>query len=169
MVHLDLKPSNVLLAADGQPMLLDFHLAREPIIPGEKLVHWLGGTPGYMSPEQQDALGALQEGKQVERSVDQHSDVYSLGLLLYEALAGKPRKEGENRRSLRRHNSQVSIGLADVVEKCLAKDPARRYLSAADLAADLRRPPGITMLSVARSCGSASWSRRPQNWNKLFA
>lgn len=139
LVYLDLKPSNVLLAADGQPMLLDFHLAREPVHPGEKNAPWFGGTPGYMSPEQQDALRALQEGRQVERPVDQRSDVYSLGLLLYEALASRPLQEGEKVRSLRRHNPQVSVGLADLLEKCLAKDPNQRYASAADLATDLRR------------------------------
>jgi eukaryotic-like serine/threonine-protein kinase len=163
LVHLDLKPSNVLLAADGQPMLLDFHLAREPILAGEKSAHWFGGTPGCMSPEQQDALESLQEGRQVERPVDQRSDVYSLGLLLYEALAGRPRQQGENRRSLRRRNSQVSVGLADLVERCLAEDPARRYPSAAALAADLRRH-----LTDRPLCGvrNRSMAERWRKWRR---
>ncbi len=163
LVHLDLKPSNVLLAADGQPMLLDFHLAREPILPGEKSIYWFGGTPGYMSPEQQDALRALQEGRQVERSVDQRSDVYTLGLLLFEALAGRPRQEAEGGRSLRRHNSHVSVGLADMVSKCLAEDPARRYPSAAALAVDLRRHLTDRPLSGVRN---RSVTERWRKWRR---
>jgi serine/threonine protein kinase len=124
LVHLDLKPSNVLLAADGQPMLLDFHLAREPVQPGEKSPHWFGGTPVYMSPEQRHALRALQEGRRVELPVDERSDIYSLGVLLYEALAGKPLLGSDSVRTLRRDSPQVSVGLADLVKKCLADAPA---------------------------------------------
>jgi serine/threonine protein kinase len=85
LVHLDLKPSNVLLAADGTPMLLDFHLAREPIDPDREGLQWLGGTAGYMSPEQQAALRALEQGRPAPRPVDGRSDIYSLGVVLYEA------------------------------------------------------------------------------------
>ena len=88
LVHLDLKPSNVLLAADGQPMLLDFHLAREPIHPGGEEPPWLGGTPGYMSPSSRRPWLAVQQGRKVPRPVDGRSDIYSLGVVLYEALAG---------------------------------------------------------------------------------
>ena len=52
LLHLDIKPSNVLVAADGQPMLLDFHLARGRLLEGDAAPAWFGGTPGYMSPEQ---------------------------------------------------------------------------------------------------------------------
>src|SRR5262249_25754926 len=88
LVHLDLKPSNVLLAADGQPMLLDFHLAREPIRPDGAGPQWLGGTAGYMSPEQRAALLAVQQGRDVAQPVDGRSDIYSLGVVLFEALGG---------------------------------------------------------------------------------
>ena len=84
LVHLDLKPSNVLLTADGQPMILDFHLAREPISPADAGPAWLGGTPGYMSPEQTEALLAVRHGKPVPRPVDGRSDIYALGVVLYE-------------------------------------------------------------------------------------
>jgi serine/threonine protein kinase/Flp pilus assembly protein TadD len=139
LVHLDLKPSNVLLAADGQPMLLDFHLAREPIHPDGEGPQGLGGTAGYVSPEQQAALRAIQQGRKVALPVDGRSDVYSLGVVLYEALGGSLPMPGGKPRPLHRCNARVSVGLADVVHKCLADDPDDRYPHAAALAADLRR------------------------------
>src|SRR5262249_17748013 len=85
-----------LLAADGQPMVLDFHLAGEPIHPDGEVPPWLGGTAGYMSPEQHAAALAVQQGRKVARPVDGRSDVYSLGVLLYEALAGSLPLPGRN-------------------------------------------------------------------------
>jgi eukaryotic-like serine/threonine-protein kinase len=150
LIHLDLKPSNVLLTADGQPMVLDFHLAREPIrggpssSSGSDIVHqpeleWLGGTAGYMSPEQQAAMTAIQMGRPVPATVDGRSDIYSLGLVLYEALGGAPQRPGRKLWPLNRCNSQVSVGLADIVRKCLASNPDGRYPDMAALATDLRR------------------------------
>jgi serine/threonine protein kinase len=139
LVHLDFKPSNVLLAANGQPMLLDFHLAREPVNPGGQGPNWFGGTPGYMSPEQRDALRALRENQPIERPVDERSDLYSLAVVLYEALSGRPPNDGEIARSLRCHNLSVSAGLSNVVERCLAEDPAARYHDAQSLATELQR------------------------------
>jgi serine/threonine protein kinase len=140
LLHLDLKPSNVLLAADGQPMLLDFHLARAPLAAGAPAPSGLGGTPGYMAPEQQAALVAVAAGECVPRAVDARADVYGLGMLLYVALGGAvpapPRRPGEE---LRRRNPRVTAGLADLLARCLAADPADRYRSAGELAADLRR------------------------------
>jgi serine/threonine protein kinase/Tfp pilus assembly protein PilF len=180
LAHLDIKPSNVLLAADGQPMLLDFHLAREPLQAHGPVPDWFGGTPVYMSPEQRLALEAVTEQRPVPVPVDSRSDIYSLGRLLYEALGGpsprSPRwgevggegghlpplapggggvggEEGSAAKverardgnqdpplpALHRRNPRVSVGLSDVIHKCLAPDPARRYADAAALAADLRR------------------------------
>jgi serine/threonine protein kinase/Flp pilus assembly protein TadD len=141
LVHLDLKPSNVLLASDGQPMLLDFHLAQEPIRPDGPLPVWLGGTPTYMSPEQQAAVTAVREGQPIPRAVDGRSDIYSLGLLLYEALGGGLPEKSSSRPTfppLRSCNPDVSVGLSDLIGKCLAPDPRDRYPDAAALAADLR-------------------------------
>jgi serine/threonine protein kinase len=138
LVHLDVKPSNVLLAADGQPMLLDFHLARGPLSPEGPPPAWLGGTPAYLSPEQWAALNAVRAGGRVPAAVDGRSDVYSLGLLLYEMLGGVVATAGK-RVPLRRLNPDVPAGLSDIIAKCLAPDPRQRYATAAALAADLRR------------------------------
>ncbi|MFL5245976.1 MAG: protein kinase domain-containing protein [Gemmataceae bacterium] len=139
LIHLDIKPGNVLVAADAQTMLLDFHLAQEPIKPGQVLPPWLGGTPVYMSPEQALTLDALREGRLAPVAVDGRSDIYSLGLLLHETLGGSFPVDREARAPLRSNNRGVSVGLADLVHKCLARVPGERYQTAAALAEDLRR------------------------------
>ena len=131
LVHMDVKPSNVLITADGQPMLLDFHLARAPIRSGERVAGRLGGTPGWMSPEQQAALAAVARGRPVPAAVDGRSDLFALGLLLRLALFGS--------RTRPERPAGVGLGLADIIRKCLDPDPARRYPDAAALAEDLRR------------------------------
>jgi serine/threonine protein kinase/Flp pilus assembly protein TadD len=138
LVHLDLKPSNVLLAADAQPLLLDFHLAVQPLRAGQSPPEWLGGTPGFMSPEQEAACAAARRGAAVAANVDGRSDVYALGRLLYVALAGRD-TAADSLPPLRRLNPRVSVGLSDLVQKCLAADPTERYPDAGALAADLRR------------------------------
>ena len=145
IVHYDLKPSNVLIAADGQPLLLDFHLAQPPLAAGENCGAWLGGTPRYMAPEQLAALEATECDEPVPRDVDGRADLYSLAMLLAEALTGKtpPGKTqpgGEQvARWLRRANRQVGAALAEALSRCLSADPRDRYPDAASLAADLRR------------------------------
>src|SRR5262249_50524145 len=141
LVHMDIKPSNVLLTGDGQPMLLDFHLARGPLDPEAPRPHGLGGTPEYASPEQRSAMVAIHAGRALTMTVDGRSDIYSLGVLLYEALVGSaPAADGAGAAvPLHRKNPQVSAGLSDLIHKCLRTDPRDRYTDAADLAADLRR------------------------------
>jgi serine/threonine protein kinase/Tfp pilus assembly protein PilF len=139
LVHMDIKPSNVLLTGDGQPMLLDFHLARGPLDPEEPMARGLGGTPDYASPEQRAAMAALRAGRARPATVDGRSDIYSLGVLLYEALAGTRPAAGREPVPLYRKNPQVSVGLSDLILKCLRRDPGDRYADAAALAADLRR------------------------------
>ncbi len=137
LVHLDVKPSNVLLAADGTPMLLDFHLARPPVAAGGAAPEWLGGTAGHMPPEQRAALAAVRSRGRVPAAVDGRADLFALGVLLYEALGGQRPVQPETAPPLRRCRPGVSVGVSDVVQKCLAADPADRYASGAALAYDL--------------------------------
>jgi serine/threonine protein kinase/Tfp pilus assembly protein PilF len=158
LVHLDIKPANVLLAADGQPMLLDFHLAHAPLAAGDSIPGWLGGTPGYMAPEQEAALAAVRTGRPIPVAVDGRADIYALGLVLHELLCSAlpesrqmpvqserviPKcQRGFSRRlraGLRQRNPEVAAGLVHLVAKCLAPDPKDRYAGAAVLSADLRR------------------------------
>jgi serine/threonine protein kinase/tetratricopeptide (TPR) repeat protein len=141
LVHLDIKPSNVLLAADGLPMLLDFHLARPPLSKGAAAPEFLGGTPAYMAPEQALAIEAVRTGTTLPAAVDGRADIYSLGLLLFEALAGLlPPPDVEDQASwLRARNPRVSVGLADLVARCARHETCERYRDASLLADDLRR------------------------------
>ena len=142
VVHRDVKPSNIMLQANGSPQLMDFGLARREA--GEATVTLEGqvlGTPAYMSPEQ-----ARGEG----RRVDGRSDIYSLGVILYRLLTGNPPFRGNARMLLhqvlheeplapRRLKGSVPRDLETICMKAMAKEPGRRYQTARELADDLRR------------------------------
>ncbi len=139
LVHWDVKPANILLAADGMPLLLDFHLAQPPLASGGASRGWIGGTPPFIAPEQFAALVALTHGRPPP-AVDARSDIYALAMVLHIALAGeRPLDENRIASRLRRANHRISPGLAAIIAHALAKDPRRRYPSAAEFADDLRR------------------------------
>jgi serine/threonine protein kinase/tetratricopeptide (TPR) repeat protein len=164
LVHLDLKPSNLLLTADGQPMLLDFHLAREPVAAGTSATAWLGGTPAYMSPEQRAAWLAVQRGEPASSGVDDRSDVYSLALVLAEALGGGPHGYGEGSPLAGRDLGHLSTGLRDILTRALQPEPAKRYPDASVFAEDLRRHLTDQPLAGVRNRSPverwAKWRRR---------
>ena len=140
LVHMDVKPSNVLVTLDGQPMLLDFHLARGPLLTGERGGDRLGGTPGWMSPEQDGAMDAIANGRPIPHAVDGRSDIYAIGLLLAEAIGCVPAARDRSRsKPIVSRPLGVSVGLVDILKKCLAPDAGDRYDDAGTLAEDLRR------------------------------
>ena len=145
-------------------MLLDFHLARKPIKAGERISDRLGGTPGWMAPEQEAALKAVGLGQPVPASVDHRADLYALGLLLSEALGGLGAGDG-NVAGKPRHsrNPEVSVGLSDIVLKCLATKPTERYHNAASLADDLRRHLNDLPL---RGVANRSLTERWRKWRR---
>ncbi|HEV8062406.1 MAG TPA: protein kinase [Gemmataceae bacterium] len=163
LVHLDLKPSNILLAADGQPMLLDFHLARRPMQRAEISSEGIGGTPAYMSPEQHAAWSALRQRRQPPFDVDARSDIYSLGVVLLEGLTGVAPDDAEQPPRNKLQEAQVSPGLADIVCKCLEPVVDERYASMRQLAGDLRRHLADLPLRGVRN---RSLRERWQKWRK---
>lgn len=165
LVHLDLKPSNILLASDGTPMLLDFHLAQPPIRPDDPSPRWLGGTPHFMSPEQRLAMLEIHERTPITVAVDGRSDVYALGLVLYHVLGGAISIGPYPMDRIRfRRPPRVPVGLADILARCLAFDPGDRYPDAGALADDLRRHLANLPLRGVRNRSAIErirkWSRR---------
>ena len=143
IVHRDIKPGNVLLVGD-QPIVADFGIARVEGALGTDRLTQMGlsmGTPHYMSPEQVTG----------ERAVDGRADIYSLGCVLYEMIAGAPpfaglstqavlaRHSVDDLPSLRTVRRTVSPGLEDIVRKATAKVPADRFSTGDEMAEALER------------------------------
>jgi serine/threonine protein kinase/WD40 repeat protein len=143
VLHRDLKPGNILIDTEGEPHVTDFGLAKQmDSVSSATLSGQLLGTPSYMAPEQAEG-GA--------RNVTTAADIYGLGAIFYEILAGVPPHKGESlMETLKfvaeaevtnpsRYNPSVDRDLQTIAMKCLERDPAARFPSAKDLADDLAR------------------------------
>ena len=147
ILHRDLKPANILMDSHGEPLITDFGLAKQLESAGDlTLTGAIMGTPSYMSPEQ-----VAGKSKQLTTA----ADVYSLGAILYELLAGRPPFQSDTpletmrqvveqepvppSRIARRPHQNQDRDLETICLKCLQKSPAQRYASAEALAGDLER------------------------------
>jgi serine/threonine-protein kinase len=157
IVHRDVKPDNVLFDEDGNAIITDFGIATARFHGRLTATGRAMGTPHYMSPEQ--AMGKLIDGR---------SDIYAMGIMLYEALAGFPPFDGADSFSvgykqvhekpvpLEQVNSRVPAELATIVMRCLEKTPGDRFARGQDLADALlgflaARPEATAQYRMARS------------------
>lgn len=151
MIHRDLKPSNIMLLKTGSIKVVDFGIVKSL---AAELTHKGGllGTPHYMSPESLSGTAS-----------DHRADIFSLGVMLYEALAGAKPFDGENFLSLSFNmvhlspvppgglNPAINPALSSVILKALAKDPAQRYQSCRALADDLKRSADLQLSGMTDS------------------
>ncbi len=169
IVHRDIKPQNVLLTTDGVAQLTDFGIAHARDLTALTRTGARLGTPHYMSPEQVDGKPA-----------DERSDIYSLGCVIYHMLTGSPPFKAESAMAVMRMHldavpaplgaraGRVNPGLARIVERCMEKNPADRFVTAAELHRELVAVgPGNSRSSVSSvpagfaSSGSVSESSPP--------
>jgi len=138
VVHRDLKPSNIMIDREGNARIMDFGIARSLKAKGITRTGTMIGTPEYMSPEQVEGL-----------ETDHRSDIYSLGVILYEMVAGRIPFDGETPFSIAlKHksekpqdpteiNPQIPENISRLIMRCLEKDREKRYQTAEELLADI--------------------------------
>jgi len=167
VIHLDLKPENILLRPSGEAVLLDFGFARHaryPDLLGEEM-HFAAGSAAYVSPEQ------LQDDR-----TDPRSDLYALGVLLYElatgsqpfgqpqSLAGMRDRIWRDPAPPRAVNAKVPPWLQEVILHCLEHDASLRYQSAAHVALDLRHPEQVVLSTRAKRTERLGFVTQAKRW-----
>lgn len=161
MVHRDLKPANVMINRLGEPVLMDFGIAKLLGSPPDTLSQEALGTARYMSPEQV-------AGDTRGQTVDHRADIYALGVMLFEMTTGQPPFTGASTTDiLSKHlnepvpdvenlNAALPPALTAVITTALAKDPAHRYQSAADMATALQSV-GLHLQEFSGPLGARHW------------
>jgi serine/threonine protein kinase/tetratricopeptide (TPR) repeat protein len=174
VVHRDLKPSNIMIDKEGNARIMDFGIARSLKAKGITREGVTIGTPEYMSPEQVEA-----------KETDQRTDIYSLGVILFEMVTGRRPFEGDTPLSIavkqktepppdpRDFNAQVPEVLTRVIHKCMEKDKESRYQSAGEVRSELMRieegiptterkvpkPEAPTSKEITERIGWSRWKR----------
>jgi serine/threonine protein kinase len=172
VVHRDLKPQNIMIDQDGNARIMDFGIARSLKAKGITGGGVMIGTPEYMSPEQV-------EGKEA----DQRSDIYALGVILYEMVTGRVPFEGDTPLSValkqktempqdpRKLNAQIPESFSRLILKCLEKDKEKRYQGTEDLFSELDKiEKGIPITErILPKRTAATEAIRRINWKKIAA
>ncbi|NIO47907.1 MAG: protein kinase [Candidatus Aminicenantes bacterium] len=169
VVHRDLKPHNIMIDKEGNARIMDFGIARSLEAEGITDAKAIIGTPKYMSPEQV-------EGEEV----DQRSDIYSLGIIIYEMVTEKTPFDGDTALSIalkhktqappepREFNAQIPEDLSQVILKCLEKDKQKRYQSAEEVLSELssieKRFPTEKMIISEKRLGLETKRKRFQSF-----
>ena len=140
VVHRDLKPQNIMIDKEGNARIMDFGIARSLKTKGITETGMMIGTPHYISPEQVTG-----------KDLDQRSDIYSLGIIIFEMVTGRVPFEGETPMNIafmhktekapdpRKFNAQVPLDLSRMILKCMEKEKKKRYQSAEEVLSDLRK------------------------------
>src|SRR5579863_6871603 len=164
VIHHDLKPQNIMLDANGRAYVMDFGIARSAYLPGMTQTGALVGTPEYMSPEQ--AKG---------EKLDERSDLFSLGVILYELLTGRSpyysdtplatlwKRIQEKAKPLSEVDPTIPKPLSDIVAKALEIEPENRFANAGEFAQQLEVWLGISPSMIGSISDQALVPAKPQN------
>ena len=181
ILHSDVNPNNILIGRDGRARLTDFGLARARNLPGEAPVFGAGEAPTWSAPEAAGTRGYMAPEHLRGRGLDPRSDLYCLGLVLFEMCAGSPvfagkstvewvgaAMDGETER-LTRLGPEVPPELRRIIARATATKPQQRYQSAAEMVADLRALRRYRESGVEIAVADAARARKRTHYGVLAA